>query len=148
MTPSLKSLTEQNVAKNWKALLEQKQKASSVLIFDPEFRVLLCKRGSDTSWMPRKWGFPGGSIEEGETPEQAAVREIREETNLKIEHIQQFHTNAYCVFFTTRKYDGLVRINDEHTDFSWISFEDLKDYDTVPGNPQIIKKALQKVYGK
>lgn len=49
-------------------------------LFDECGRVLLQKRGDS-----RMWGFPGGAIEIGETPEQAAIRELKEETGLDVE---------------------------------------------------------------
>ena len=49
-------------------------------LFDDRERVLLQKRGDSG-----KWGFPGGAIELGETPEEAAIREVKEETGLDIQ---------------------------------------------------------------
>lgn len=49
-------------------------------IFNEAGEVLLQRRG-DTN----KWGFPGGAIELGETPEMAAIRETKEETGLDVE---------------------------------------------------------------
>ena len=49
-------------------------------IFNEKGEVLLQRRG-DTS----KWGFPGGAIELGETPEMAVIREAKEETGLDVE---------------------------------------------------------------
>ena len=49
-------------------------------IFNEKGEVLLQRRG-DTN----KWGFPGGAIELGETPEMAAIREAKEETGLDVE---------------------------------------------------------------
>ena len=49
-------------------------------LFDDRGRVLLQKR-SDSG----KWGFPGGAIELGETPEEAAIREVKEETGLDVQ---------------------------------------------------------------
>ena len=49
-------------------------------IFNEKGEVLLQRRG-DTN----KWGFPGGAIELGETPQMAAIREAKEETGLDVE---------------------------------------------------------------
>ena len=48
-------------------------------IFNHKGEVLLHRRG-DTD----KWGFPGGAIELGETPQMAAIREAKEETGLDV----------------------------------------------------------------
>ncbi len=55
-----------------------------VLLVDTQRRILLQHRDAHTARFPDTWGFVGGSIEEGETPEQAAHREIWEETGLMI----------------------------------------------------------------
>lgn len=47
--------------------------------------VLVARRASDAEHLPDVWEFPGGKIEAGETPQQAATREAREETGLEIE---------------------------------------------------------------
>ena len=49
-------------------------------IFNEKEEVLLQRR-TDSN----KWGFPGGAIELGETPQMAAVREVKEETGLDVE---------------------------------------------------------------
>ncbi len=48
-------------------------------IFNDQGEVLLQRRGDSN-----KWGFPGGAIEPGETPEKAAIREAKEETGLDV----------------------------------------------------------------
>lgn len=49
-------------------------------LFNEQGEVLLQRRGDSNTW-----GFPGGAVEIGETPEQAAVREVKEETGLDVE---------------------------------------------------------------
>lgn len=57
-----------------------------------EGRLLIQKRRKDDVW-PGLWEFPGGVIEQGETPEQALVREYLEETELSI-RIQEHATTV------------------------------------------------------
>lgn len=59
--------------------------ASAILMVDGN-RVLLVKRALD----PKKgaWAFPAGFQEYDETPEQAARRELLEETGLQVDHLQ------------------------------------------------------------
>lgn len=58
---------------------------SRVLLIDPDDRVLMfLQYGKDRSVAPR-WITPGGGVDPGETHDQAAVRELREETGLVLD---------------------------------------------------------------
>jgi 8-oxo-dGTP pyrophosphatase MutT (NUDIX family) len=80
--------------------------------------VLLLKR-SDTGL----WAFPGGKIEDGETPQQAASRESKEETGISPDKLEPIdRTDNGEVEFTTflANIDPTdPTLNDEHTDFQW-----------------------------
>ena len=58
-------------------------------------KVLLCKRAISPSY--GKWTFPSGYLDKGETPEEGAVREAREEVNIKIKLLK------LLIIFTVRK---------------------------------------------
>lgn len=61
------------------------REAARVLLFDGEGRVLLAK-GHDEDQPERSWWFTiGGGIEAGEEPREAAVREVYEETGLRLD---------------------------------------------------------------
>lgn len=60
-------------------------------------RLLICQRRRDDS-SPLKWEFPGGKVREGETPEEALARELREELGATLRKSRQIariqHTYA------------------------------------------------------
>lgn len=72
-------------------------RAAGVMHRDPDGNVLFAKR-SDTG----EWAFPGGCIEEGESPEDAARRESHEETGVRPEQLHEVHHHEHNgVDFTT-----------------------------------------------
>lgn len=62
------------------------RRAARVLLVDDERRVLLLTGGDPSAPERGSWWFtPGGGLEDGETPAQAAVRELAEETGLRVD---------------------------------------------------------------
>jgi 8-oxo-dGTP diphosphatase len=58
---------------------------SSVVLIDPRGWLLLQERDEHPVIDPERWGFPGGGVEEGESFEEAAYRELEEETGVRLE---------------------------------------------------------------
>jgi len=93
-------------------------------------RVLWVKR-SDQGDHPNEWAWPGGGVEPGETPEQAALRECQEEIgfngDVTLRPAYESHSDDGFVFFT---FIGVINkefiptLNDEHTDYVWAKFEE------------------------
>ena len=89
--------------------------------------VLLMKRAKGDS--EGMWAFPGGKLEDGETAEQAAIREAIEETGIEPGNLQWIgYSDNGEVEFTTflariEKVDP--KLNDEHTDFIWADLASL-----------------------
>jgi 8-oxo-dGTP diphosphatase len=71
-----------------------------VFIFDEKQRVLLVKQ----NYGNKLWAVPGGAIDPGETPQDAALRELREETGLEAELRALIGLNHYVR-------DGVPRVH-------------------------------------
>jgi 8-oxo-dGTP pyrophosphatase MutT (NUDIX family) len=68
---------------SWLARLERRASSAGVALYDANGRVLIVK-----AYYKKYWSFPGGIVDVGETPRQAAVRETREEVGLPV-HIEK-----------------------------------------------------------
>lgn len=120
-------------------------RAAMMVVLNKENKALILKRALISGWMPEKWGFPGGHIEEGETPEAGAVRETLEETNLVIHSPKELLQLGQVMVYYSDSFDGEVEIDFEHTDWAWASYDELGDYDITPNLKDTVKLALGKL---
>ena len=108
--------------------LSQKTIRAAGILYVSGNSVLLLKR-TGKEHEDGTWAFPGGKIEEGETPEQAARRESVEETGITPGDMEEIdHTDNGQVEFTTflaaiEKTDPAL--NNEHTGFVWADLASL-----------------------
>ncbi len=114
---------------------QSESKGALVVLLDEHDRVLILLRPSAAQWAPNRWGYPGGKIEKGETPEAAATRETKEETQLDVWDLKkiEIESDLPCVPYYTRERSGEIEIDYEHDDWKWVSRTEIEKYPLAPG---------------
>jgi 8-oxo-dGTP diphosphatase len=103
---------------------------ADIIIEQGEGVVLILRRNE-----PRQWAIPGGYCDYGESLEQAAVREAKEETGLTVELIEQFHTYSdprrdprqhnITTVYIARPIGGVLKAQDDARDIKVFTETDL-----------------------
>jgi len=119
--------------------------SAAVIIEDRDGHVLLLLRGPTAPWMPYRWNLPGGMIEPGETAMDAAVREAREETDLRVRALvplarARSRGGALDVFYA-KHWSGQVRLRDgEHISHAWVPRAEAGAWDLVPNQRATLRR--------
>ena len=112
------------------------------VIFDADRRVLLCHRRDMDAW-----NLPGGRVEPGETPWDAALREVREEVGLEAEIVRltglywKPDTDELVFNFECRVTGGALGPSEESDAAAYYAFADLPP-NTAPKQVERIRDAL------
>ncbi|HRY59855.1 MAG TPA: NUDIX hydrolase [Patescibacteria group bacterium] len=107
-------------------------KIASASIIIKDKKILLIKRSGRERVFPDCWASPGGKADEGETPEQTAIRETKEEVGLDFEPTELVKTGPYMVgtnemilYRFYGNWSGDIKIQKEEADdWNWFSYEE------------------------
>ncbi len=121
---------------------------AGVVIYNDKNQVFL---GKSKNWK-NKWTIPGGSVDFGEKLESAAIREIKEETNIDIENIEfinigemiassdDINKSRHLVFvnYKAKFIDSDIMLNDEFDKYGWFDLSDLNKIELLPSVKKLI----------
>ena len=118
----------------------------SIALINNESEILLSKR-PEKKHLSGFWEFPGGKVEEGETPEKALIREVKEELNIDINNkciaplsFSEFDYNNFqllLLLYICRRWDG-VPMSMENNKLEWVKPNMLRDYKMPPADDALI----------
>ena len=103
--------------------------SQKAIIFNKEGKILTIYRSKTAPSRPNTWDFPGGDLDFGEDATEGILREIKEETGLKIKELMPFDVasriNERGDFWVTIAYkaktdSNKVILSFEHTEFKWV----------------------------
>lgn len=131
-------------------------RVTATAIIRKDDKYLIVKRNTDRKSFPGRWGLPGGALETDDyinTPkttsrhwyfvlDSSLRREIKEEVALEVDKlnylldltfiqpdgIPEFVLSYYCDWKS-----GEVKLNEENTDYQWVTAEEAKNYDLIEG---------------
>jgi 8-oxo-dGTP diphosphatase len=119
---------------------------AAVALVDKDGRVLLTQR-PEGKQLAGLWEFPGGKVEQGERPEAALIRELKEELGIDVAESclapLTFASHAYDDFhllmplYVCRRWKGQV-VGAEGQQIAWVRPQKLKDYPMPPADVPLI----------
>jgi 8-oxo-dGTP diphosphatase len=125
-------------------------------LIDPDGRVLVAQRPDGKAHAGR-WEFPGGKVEAGETPEQALVRELREELGVEpceqclqpfafASHPAEPGRHLLMPLFICRRWDGFVDPKEGQA-IKWIRPDKLSTIDLLDADKPLAAELRDRLVG-
>lgn len=110
-----------------------------MVVRDGNGHFLLLKRSMSSKWYSGKWDFPGGKVEQYENFSEALLREVFEETGLRVvihriagvAESEMPNIKVVHLIMEGQIEAGELCLNMEHDDYSWIGPEELIGMDLV-----------------
>ena len=119
---------------------------ASIALIDADDQVLIAKR-PNKKHLSGFWEFPGGKVEKGEIPENALIREVKEELNININNkciapltFSEFDYNEFhllLLLYICRRWVG-EPMSMEKNEIKWVKVNTLRQYKMPPADDSLI----------
>ncbi len=104
-------------------------------------KLLILKRAKGV-FLEGRWDLPGGTLEDGEIPENGVVREALEESGLKLKNPKLFYCYSnidrkkkkqfFTLIFLAKTDKKNIKVNPkEHSEYAWVNLNQLRSYKTA-----------------
>lgn len=112
---------------------------------------VLCAQRGESRTLPYLWEFPGGKIEANETPQEALMREIKEELLIEVEvKTEPFEQTTYAYDFGTVQLttfvchlkEGVPQLT-EHISVKWFDTKNLDQLQWAPADVPTVEKLMK-----
>lgn len=121
-------------------------------IIEKDGKILICRRAENKT-RALKWEFPGGKIEPGETPEQAVLRECREELDVDLcvkgEFMRVLHSYPDIEIQLTVFRTALIGSDPrciEHKEIRFVYPSELADFELCPADITVAEKIISEAH--
>ena len=116
-------------------------------ILEKDGKILIAKRKTGDKLFAGLWEFPGGKVEEGETPEECMARELKEELDIEVEVEELITSNKHkyphgifeLLAYRVKHISGEIVLND-HEEIKWVTVDEMSNFEFPPADFPIIKK--------
>ncbi|MDD2766277.1 MAG: NUDIX hydrolase [Candidatus Moranbacteria bacterium] len=132
------------------------------VLFNGNREVLLIRRSLSEDTLPGLWDIPGGTLDDGEDPEEGAIRETKEETGIDIQNLSLFHYTSNIDRKKNKQFIRLIFIGvcnetnillnkEDHDQHQWVSIDkipiNIKTVEYLPSLFAILKKNSHHLVG-
>ena len=127
---------------------------AKVIVWNREGKLLVLRRSKPNTRRPLTWDFPGGLVEYGEDPRDAARREALEEAGLTLQEVdlvdvESANDPAYMILilFEGEVHGADVKLSWEHDQHRWVTPDELAQLDIPDKYKRAVTLALKRRSG-
>ncbi len=116
--------------------------------------ILLLRRSDTDDRRPLQWDFPGGLLDPGESLEEGAIREVREESGISIENVKmifaktepmtwskdskEYRANAVRMYYAAHTEITDISLSFEHSESIWVALDKALELLEYPRHKEVI----------